>query len=463
MTTTPLSPAALRSTLDGTASVHTPGDAGYDTARVLEAVGVDVLPTAVVRPTDTAGVVRAVRIARDAGLELAVRSGGHSMLGLGRDHGALALDLRGLDSIEVDPSARTATVGGGVTAGAYTTATAAHGLVTPFGDTGTVGVAGITLGGGVGFLARRLGMTIDSLRSAEVVTADGDVVQADATRHTDLFWGLRGGGGNLGVVTRLTFDLHEQGPVVGGPLMFPATGSSVAALVGALRAAPRELSAIVMVMVCPPVPFVPAENHGTLVAMAHLCFSGDPDEADGVLAPVRDVAARAGGAIVDAVQPTAYSDLLEGPPGPPQAMRVRSFFADDVTEATAGRIVDALRTGSAPMRAVQLRVLGGAVADVAADATAFAHRTAAVTGVVVAAAPTTAEVVEHTAWVRRIAAEVRGERPGAYANFVLDGDPALLAEVYPGTTGERLARLKAAYDPTNVFRGNLNVTPAQPA
>lgn len=456
-----LTPSALRAALDGTADVLTPETDGFDAAHQILLGGVDAVPGAVVRPSDTEGVVRAVRFAADHGLELAVRSGGHSALGRGREDGALVLDVRGLDAVRVDRAARTATAGGGVTAGVYTTATSEHGLVTPFGDTGTVGVAGITLGGGVGFLSRRLGMTIDSLRAAEVVTADGQVRVASAESHPDLYWGLRGGGGNLGVVTELTFDTYELGTVVGGPLVLPATPASVAGVISTLRAAPRELAAIVMVMVAPPMPFLPEEVHGRLIAMVNLCWSGDVDDAEAAVAPLRALGEQAGGVIADMVAPGPYPGLLVGPEGPPMAMRNRSFFTDDLDEPAAADLLAALESSTAMMRAVQLRVLGGAVADVPVDATAFAHRDAAITGVVAAAERTSVEVAEHADWMSGLADRLRAGRSGAYANFVPDGDPARLADVYPGDTGRRLAAVKRTYDPHNLFRGNLNVEPAQ--
>ncbi|WP_407317771.1 FAD-binding oxidoreductase [Isoptericola halotolerans] len=460
MTTSPPPLTTLRAALDGTATVLTPETDGFSAAHQLRLGGVDALPGAVVRPTDTAGVVRAVRFAADHGLELAVRSGGHSALGRGRQDGALVLDMRDLHAIEVDRATRTATAGGGITAGAYTAATAEHGLVTPFGDTGTVGVAGITLGGGVGFLSRRLGMTVDSLRAAQVVTADGEVRVASPDSDPDLFWGIRGGGGNLGVVTELTFDVHELGTVVGGPLILPGTPASVAGAVSLLRAAPRELAAIVMVMVAPPMPFLPAEVHGRLVTMVNLCWSGDVGDADAAVAPLRALGEQEGGVIADMVAPGPYPGLLVGPEGPPMAMRNRSFFADDLDEAAATDLLTALETSTAMMRAVQLRVLGGAVADVHPDATAFAHRDAAITGVVAVAEQSSAEVARHAGWVSDLADRLRAGRAGAYVNFVPDGDPARLTDAYPGETGRRLAELKAAYDPHNLFRGNLNVPPA---
>jgi FAD/FMN-containing dehydrogenase len=462
MSATTLSPASVRAALDGhpagDVAVLTPDDDAYEAARHIEPGGVDWRPAAIVRPADAAGVARTVGFARDAGAELAVRAGGHSALGLGRGPGALTLDLRGLDSIELDTDGRTAWAGGGLTAGAYSQAVGAHGLVTPFGDTASVGIGGITLAGGVGLLARSRGLTIDSLVGAEVVTADGEIVVADADHEPDLFWGLRGGGGNFGVVTRFRYRLHELPTVVGGLLLLPATPESVAGVVAEAEAAPRELTVIATVMVAPPMPFVPAEWHGRLVTMANVCWSGDPDAADSALAPLRDVAARAGGAILDMIRPGTYAGLLE--PGPEGSIVATAggFFADDLDAAAAAHLLGELESSEAMMRAVQLRVLGGAVGDVPSDATAFAHRDVRLGGYVMAAGPSAEAVEGYKPWVAALADRLR-QRDGAYAGFVGDGNPELAPVVYPGATWDRLAAVKRAYDPQNLFRGNLNVPP----
>ncbi|MCA5894679.1 FAD-binding oxidoreductase [Isoptericola sp. NEAU-Y5] len=455
------SPTDLRTALDGTAPLVVPDDDGYEDARRVEPGGIEHRPAAIVRPTDTAGVVRALRFAREAGAEVAVRSGGHSVFGLGTRDGVLGLDLRGLDSLDLDVSGRTATAGGGVTAGAYTRAAGAHGLATPFGDTGGVGIGGITLGGGVGLLSRARGMTIDNLLGAEIVTADGEVLQVDDEEHPDLFWAVRGGGGNFGVATRLRFALGEISDVVGGTLLAPATPASVAGIVAAADAAPRELTVILMVMTAPPMPMIPAEWHGRLVLMANLCWSGTTSGADAALAPLRDVVTAAGGALVDGVRTGPYAGLFEG--GPPSGTAVatgRTFFADGLDESAAAHLLAELESCDAMMRAAQLRVLGGAVADVAPEATAYAHRGARLLGNVAAVAPTASAAAGYTPWVEALADRLRGGREGVYANFALDGGPDTARAAYPGTTWDRLAAVKRAYDPDNVFRGNVNVLPA---
>lgn len=460
----PTSPAvpvgALRAALGDGSPVVAPDDAGYGAARAIEPGGVEQRPVAVVRPADADAVARAVRVARDAGAEVSVRSGGHSVFGLGAADGAVTLDLRGLDAVEIDVDGRSAWAGGGITAGAYSRAAGEHGLATPFGDTGTVGVGGITLGGGVGLLSRSLGMTVDSLLGAEVVTADGEVVRTDADREPDLFWALRGGGGNFGVVTRFRFALHEVSQVVGGVLLMPATPESVAGVIAAADAAPPELTMVVMVMPAPPMPMIPAEWHGRLVVMANACWSGDLDRADAALAPLRDVAARAGGALLDGLRAAPYPSLLEGgPEGGPLVATGRTFFADGLDEAAAAHLLEQLEGSDALMRAAQLRVLGGAVADVPADATAYAHRGARLVGNVAAVARDTAGAAGYRPWVDALADRLRGA-DGAYVNFSLDGGIDVAQAAYPGATWDRLRDVKRRYDPQNLFRGNVNVPPA---
>jgi FAD/FMN-containing dehydrogenase len=457
-----LSPSTVRATLDGAATVLTPGDQGYDDARVIEPGGVEHRPAAIVRPADATGVARAVRLARDAGVEVSVRSGGHSVFCLGRDSGALTIDLRGLDGFEIDASGPGAAwVGGGATAGAYTRAAGERGLATPFGDTGGVGIGGITLGGGVGLLSRAHGMTIDHLLGAEVVTADGEILQVDAEHHPDLFWALRGGGGNFGVVTRFRFALTELSDVVGGPLLFPATPESVAGVVAAADAAPRDLTVILMVMSAPPMPFIPAEWHGRLIVMANACWSGPLEAADAALAPLRDIAAAAGGAIVDGIRPGPYAGMLEG--GPPSGTMVatgRTFYSDGLDLGGAAHLLDQLESVDAPMRAAQLRVLGGAVADVDPDATAYPHRRARILGNVAAIAPSAQAAAGFTPWVETLAARLAGDVSGGYVNFALDGGLEAARAAYPGGTWDRLRQVKGTYDPQNVFTGNVNVPPA---
>jgi FAD/FMN-containing dehydrogenase len=242
-------------------------DADYDQERALFYGGFDRRPQAIVWPTDTTEVAQVVSLAAERGLELAVRGGGHSSAGHSVCDGGVVLDLSELKALQIDTAQRTAWAQAGLTSGDLTTEAARHGLAIGFGDTASVGIGGITLGGGVGYLARKHGLTIDSLLAAELVTADGRTVRTDADTHPELFWAIRGGGGNFGVATRLRFQLHELGGVVGGMLLLPATVETVAGFVAAAEAAPEELSAIASVMPAPPLPFIPEQAHGRLVAV----------------------------------------------------------------------------------------------------------------------------------------------------------------------------------------------------
>ena len=294
----------LRDRFDG--RVTAPGDPGYDQARKVFYGKWDRRPAAIVRPADAAEVAQVVGLARDSGLALAVRSGGHSLAGHSVADGGIVLDLSQLTALEVDRERRSAWAQTGLTAGAYTKAVGADGLVTGFGDTGSVGIGGLTLGGGVGYLVRRHGLTIDNLLAAEVVTADGRVLQVDHERHPDLFWAIRGGGGNFGVATRLRFRLQELPGIVGGMLLLPADAGVIEGFVAAAGAAPEELSGIANIMVAPPMPFLPPQAHGKLVIMAMLAYAGDAEAGERALAPFRTLAEP----LADLVQPMPYAGLF---------------------------------------------------------------------------------------------------------------------------------------------------------
>lgn len=445
----------LRSRIEG--EVIGADDPAYDDARRLYFSGFDRRPAAVVRPASAAEVAKVVTLVSDHGTELTVRGGGHSVAGYGVVDDAVVLDLSALRSLEIDPVARTAWAGGGLTAGEYTAAAAEHGLATGFGDAPSVGIGGITLGGGLGFLHRALGLTIDSLLAAEVVTADGRLLQVDEEEHPELFWALRGGGGNFGVVTRLKLRLHPVDAVVGGMLLLPATPAVVAGFLEAAQSASDRLSGLINVAMAPPAPFIPAEHHGKPVIMALLVNIGSAEDGERALAPFRALATP----IADHLRAMRYGAIYEAGEAPtPAFVSVRSFFMDSVDAAAAETILSRLHVSTAPMSAVQFRVLGGAVAAVPASATAFAHRDR---GMMVTAATMYGDASQkaaHTKWVNDVAAELGGDSPGAYVGF-LEGDGAAVRQAYPAATYERLAAVKARYDPGNVFRYNVNVEPAE--
>jgi FAD/FMN-containing dehydrogenase len=450
-----LSTAQLADQIKG--RVIPPDDSDYDRARRVFSGAIDRRPAVIIRAADTDDIARVIHMARETGLELAVRSGGHSNAGHGVTEGGMVLDLGELRALEIDVEGRTAWAETGLTAGEYSIAAAEHGLATGFGDTATVGIGGITLGGGIGFLVRKRGLTIDDLLAADVMTADGELLRVDADNHPDLFWAIRGGGGNFGVATRFQLRLHELETIVGGPLILPATPGLIASFIAEAQAAPDELSTIVNVMQAPPLPFLPPEAHGKLIVMALLAYAGPVEQSERVLAPFRDLATP----IADMVRPIPYPDIY--PPDDPDFRpmpALRTMFMQGVDLTAAETILERIQTSGAPMAVAQLRVLGGAMARVPADATAFAHRDKRVMTNVAAIAEGFDKLPERAAWVEEVSAELNQGDDSAYVGFLGDEGADRVRAAYPPATWERLARIKAQYDPDNVFRVNQNITPA---
>ncbi len=437
--------------------VVTPDDPAYDDTRRVFYGDIEKRPAAIVRVSDASDVRRVIASARESGVELAVRSGGHSLAGHGTTDGGLVIDLREIASVEIDADAGTAWAGAGATAHRVTEVLAEHERVIGFGDAGSVGVGGITLSGGIGFLVRKFGLTIDSLLAAEIVTADGHHRRVDAEHDPDLFWALRGGGGNFGVVTRLRFRLHPLPHFTGGVLVLPATPETVAGVAAAAMAAPEELSMIANIMTAPPAPFLPAEVHGRLVILAFVAFAGDDESARRAIAPLRSLATP----LADMVKPGPYIGMYppEDPSHRPKAV-VRTTFVDGIDAAAAGSILDYLSRSNAPMRAVQLRPLGGAMARVPSDATAFAHRSQPMMVNVAAFYQDDADGEPTRAWASDLARRLQPHDAAAYVGFVGDDGPARIGAAYPRATRDRLAAVKSTYDPTNLFRLNHNISPA---
>jgi FAD/FMN-containing dehydrogenase len=419
--------------------------------------GFDLTPAAVAYATDANDVAVAVRHASEHGIKLAVRGGGHSPAGHSLTDGGLVLDLSALNAITIDPDARTATAGAGLTAGAYAAATAEHGLATGFGDTGTVSIGGITLAGGAGFLTRSYGLTIDNLLRAQVVTANGDIVEASITEHPDLFWAIRGGGGNFGVVTELTYRLHPLKQVTGGLLALPATAHAMREFAQAADAAPRSLSTICSVMVAPPMPFLPTELHGKPVMLAFMCDSGDLDLADEVYRPFREV----GEVLADMIAPIPYPQMF--PPeganeGPAPVVALSTAMTDSIDEI-ADDVVELIAEPLGAMRAFQFRVLGGAVQDVAPDATAYSHRDRLIMANAVIVTGDSAELPQ--AWARAEGLlDGLTDRGGCYPGFLAANDDASRQRVYNADAWAKLRRIKREYDAANLFSRNHNITPA---
>jgi FAD/FMN-containing dehydrogenase len=445
----------LRAALNG--RVIAPEDDSYEAARSVFYGGIDKRPAVIVRAADATEVSYVVSLARESGVELAVRSGGHSMAGHSVSEGGIVLDLSQLRGLQIDAEQRTAWAETGLTAGEYTTATAAYGLATGFGDTASVGIGGITLGGGVGYLTRKYGLTIDDLLAADVVTADGQLLHTDAENHPDLFWALRGGGGNFGVATRFQYRLHPVGTVMGGMLILPATPEVVAGFIAAAEAAPEELSTIANVMNAPPMPFLPTEVHGKLIVMAMMVYAGEVEAGQRAVAPFRALATP----LADMLRPMQYPEMYppEDDSYHPTAVG-HTLFMDHVDQATAETIVGYIQESDAPMRVAQLRVLGGAMSRVPVEATAFAHRQARIMVNVAAFYTGLEDKAKRQAWVEDFAAALSQGDNRAYVNFLGDEGEGRVRAAYPGETWERLRAIKAHYDPTNLFRLNQNIPPA---
>jgi FAD/FMN-containing dehydrogenase len=436
--------------------VITPKDADYDKARTVFYGGVDKHPAVIIKVANAKEVAQVIAVARETGLELAIRSGGHSVAGHSVSEGGIVLDLSNMKGLQIDVENRTAWAEAGLTASEFIAGTVPHGLSTGFGDTGSVGIGGITLGGGVGYLVRKYGLTIDSLLAAEIVTADGQILTVDETNHPDLFWAIRGGGGNFGVITRFKFLLHPVDQMYGGMLILPATADVIAGFMAAADSAPDELSTIANVMPAPPMPFLPAELHGKLIVFAMLIYTGDATHGERAVTPFRALAAPH----ADMMKPMTYPEIYppEGDDYHPLAVS-RTMFLDRVDREVAQTILGHLESSTAMMAVTQLRPLGGAMARVADDATAYGHRKSRIMANLAALYQSPDDKAIHEAWVGNFLKVLEQSDKGAYVNFLGDVDQARIRAAYPGSTWDRLLKVKTKYDPTNLFRLNQNIKP----
>jgi FAD/FMN-containing dehydrogenase len=452
---TPQSIPQLRATLRG--RVIAPDDPDYEPARLVVNAAIDRQPALIVRPADPADVSLAVSHACANGQEVAIRGGGHSLAGHGTSDGGVLLDMSSMCRLHIDPERRLAWAQAGLTAGQYTAETARHGLTTGFGDTGSVGIAGLTLGGGIGWLVRKHGLTIDDLLAVELVTADGERLRVDSERHPDLFWALRGGGGNFGVITRLQYRLHEIDTILGGLLILPARPEILRAFIAAAHNAPDELSTIATLAPVPPLPLVSPEHHGRPALIVRLAYAGDLDAGQHAIAPLHALAQP----LADAITPMPYQQMYagEGPDPARVRMATRSMFLDELDEHAESTIFDRVQGRPSPMSAVQIRVLGGAMARVPADATAFAHRERRLMVTFAAGYHDPAQADSHEAWVADSRTKMGTAAHGVHVSFLGDEGAARIHEAYPGRTYKRLAAIKRHYDPTNLFRVNQNIAP----
>ena len=452
----PLPVNRLRAQLTG--QVIEPGGAGYDAAREVQNAALDRRPAMIVRVANTEDVRRRIAFAREAGLRLTVRGGGHSPAGHAVADRALMVDCSGMRDLGIDPERRLAWAEPGLTAGDYTRAAAAHGLATPLGDTASVGMAGITLSGGVGFLARGHGLTIDHLVSVEIVTASGDVLTASETSNPDLFWALRGGDGNFGIVTRLQYRLVPVDMVLGGALFLPATRDVLRGLVPIAAAAPEELTTIALFMPAPPLPFLPAEAHGRPTIAILLVHAGDLREGERAVAPFRALARP----IADLVRPMRYPAIydLRAEAARRTPLVMRSLLLDVLEDARMDSIFARMSAPSSPAAVTQVRVLGGAMARVPNAATAFGHRNRPIMVTIITPFTDARQRDRHAAWTQDYADELGLHDAGAYAGFLENEGEARVRAAYPAATYARLAEVKRRYDPANVFDANQNIRPA---
>jgi FAD/FMN-containing dehydrogenase len=435
-----------------------PSEDAYHTARRGHNLAHDLHPVAIVRPADAGDVALAVALARETGLELAVRSGGHSIAAHSSGNGVLVIDLGDMKTLDIDRDAGLVSAQPGLTAGEVTNVLAAHNLAIPFGDTPTVGIAGLTLGGGIGYLARKHGLAIDHLEAVELVTADGRVLTVDEHHEPDLYWAVRGGGGNFGIVTRLVYRAVPVTTVYGGALVLPASAETLVSIVRAGEAAPDGLTLIAETMPAPPAPFIPAAWVGRPIIYLTSVFAGDPADGPAAFAPFRALAEP----IADLVGEMPYAGIyaFTEEAGNPMPYHLRSSFLKEFDHAAAEAVLAAVETVPMPFGMFHFRVLGGAMARVPAEATAFAHRRARFLAMILAAFdPTEGDGAAARTWATSLHADLLPYASGAYSNFLGDEGEDRVREAYPLETYRRLAGIKRAYDPDNVFRRNQNILP----
>ena len=436
-------------------------DADYDDARTIWNAMIDRRPGLIVRCEEAADVATAVRFARDNGLLVAVRGGGHGIAGNAVCDGGLMIDLSPMKAVRVDAATQRAWVEPGATLAEVDRETQALGLALPTGINSTTGIAGLTLGGGFGWLTRKFGLTLDNLLSVDVVTADGELRRASQRENPDLFWALRGGGGNFGVVTAFEFQLHKLGPVVLSGLVVHPFADAEMVLTEyqqALEEAPDELTCWVVMRQAPPLPFLPEEWHGKEVLVLAMCYCGDLDEGEKATAPLRSI----GTPIADVVGPNpftgwqqAFDPLLA--PGARNYWKSHDFV--EISGATTGILLDAVRNLPGPECEIFIGHVGGAAGRVAADATAFPQRSSHFVMNVHARWRDPEMDETCIGWARALFEAARPHAVGtAYINFMPEDETDRVQTAYGGSY-HRLAELKRRYDPLNLFRMNQNVAP----
>jgi FAD/FMN-containing dehydrogenase len=459
-----LGAATLKEFEDGLhGSLVRPGDDSYDEARSIWNGVHDCRPAVIARCADAADVRHAVGFARSEGLEVAVRGGGHSIPGFSTCDDGIVIDLSPMKGIEVDVAGRTATAEGGVLWQEFDAATQEHGLATTGGLVSTTGIAGFTLGGGIGWLMRKHGLACDNLRSAEVVTADGQVLTASETENADLFWGLRGGGGNFGIVTAFEFDLHPVGPTVtAGAVFYPGERAEeiMRFYRDFVRDLPDELTTLVNLLTAPPAPFLPEAWHGKKLVALIGCYSGDADEGAKAMQPLREL----GDPVADLVGPMPYvqmQSLIDAlwPHGTKAYMKAGYLreLDDHAIETAAHHHQEA----TSPASEIHIQHFGGAVARVGEGATAYGERQAPFVLNAIAVSHEPGALDTHVEWAQRFYAAIEPSLTGgAYINFLSAEGGERVQAAYGAEKFARLRALKDRYDPTNLFRLNQNIPPS---
>jgi FAD/FMN-containing dehydrogenase len=454
--------AALAADFSG--ELIAPDHPAYDAARQVWNGQIQRRPALIARCRGTADVVAALRFGREQDLPISVRGGGHAVAGHAVLDDGLVIDLSLMRGTYVDPTARTITAQGGCLNADIDREAQLHGLAVTGGFISHTGIGGLALGGGIGHLMRKFGLTIDSLRAAEVVTADGQVLTASADQNPDLFWGLRGGGGNFGIVTNFTFALQPLGPtVLAGMIAWPADQApTVLAFVrDFLATAPDEVGLIGNLRLAPPLPIFPEEVRGTPIVAVVATYAGSVEEGEEVFRPLRAL----GTPIVDAIVPKPYAAHQKAlDPAFPHGRHYywKSHKLGPLTDEVIAVICANLERITSPMSTIGIFSFGGAVGRVPHDATAFANRDASHDINIVAAWPPEQEgdADRHRAWARGFFDDLAPHSRGVYVNFTSDDAAARVQQAYTEAQWARLTALKAAHDPTNVFHRNANIPPA---
>jgi FAD/FMN-containing dehydrogenase len=441
-----------------------PGDAAYEAERKVWNGLFDYYPAAIVRCVDAEDVRIAVNFAREQGMTLSIRSGGHSIPGHSSNNNGLVIDLSNLRTITIDPVRHTARLEPGLTWGEVAKTLQPFGLAMTAGDVASVGVGGLFLGGGIGWMVRAYGLTIDRLRSIELVTADGQLLRASADENPELFWGLRGGGGNFGIATAFEVDLHPGGTILGGAVFYEATEAEriLKEYARLAAAAPDALSTEVILALAPPAPFIPPDKQGTPIVGILVCYTGDLGEGERVVAPLRQLATP----IADLIAPMPYPDIFALTAVgeiPGLQHHARSQFFETFSDEMLQTLVKATQSVMSPETMVSLRVLGGVMSRVAPDATAFAHRDKQGMVLITHYAPLSADAASLNARTTRVFQALMPYAKGAYVGFVANEGEQRVREIYPPATYDRLVALKNQYDPTNLFGLNQNIKPTVPA